>query len=239
MLGNIIKSFSALAHPSATDFLVGLIALVIVIITCASTEKMTIRVGPWSVPSHTAQTTVCILLVTTELEEVLNRYLKRCSRLAPGSQLLWEAGDRFFEEFSGKFSKAIDFLVKIPPELAQSRSSADEAKATQDAILFVGSSYNLLFDCMNDHRLKPVVSDYGSSRSGQPSADYLLRKAQTAEGVATSVGSVPTNPEPVSSLGATSLSLCLSQRTLVRLKAADLPIREGDFKGGSDPADVF
>ena len=38
---------------------------------------------------------------------------------------------------------------------------------------------------MNDHRLKPVVSDYGSSRSGQPSADYLLRKAQTAEGVAT------------------------------------------------------
>ena len=83
---------------------------------------------------------------------------------------------------------------------------------------------------MNDHRLKPVVSDYGSSRSGQPSADYLLRKAQTAEGVATSVGSVPTNPEPVSSLGATSLSLCLSQRTLVRLKAADLPIREGDFK---------
>ena len=83
---------------------------------------------------------------------------------------------------------------------------------------------------MNDHRLKPVVSDYGSSRSGQPSADYLLRKAQTAEGVATSVGSVPTNPEPVSSLGATSLLLCLSQRTLVRLKAADLPIREGDFK---------
>jgi hypothetical protein len=89
---------------------------------------------------------------------------------------------------------------------------------------------NIATLAMNDHRLKPVVSDYGSSRSGRPSADYLLRKAQTAEGVATSVGSVPTNPEPVSSLGETSLSLCLSQRTLVRLKAADLPIREGDFK---------
>ena len=79
-----------------------------------------------------------------------------------------------------------------------------------------------------------MVSDYGSSRSGRPSADYLLRKAQTADGVATSVGSVPTNPEPVSSLGETSLSLCLSQRTLVRLKAADLPIREGDFKLADD-----
>ena len=89
---------------------------------------------------------------------------------------------------------------------------------------------NIATLAMNDHRLKPVVSDYGSSRSGRPSADYLLRKAQTAEGVATSVGSVPTKPEPVSSLGETSLSLCLSQRTLVRLKAADLPIREGDFK---------
>lgn len=181
MLGNIIKSFSALAHPSATDFLVGLIALVIVIITRASTEKMTIRVGPWSVPSHTAQTTVCILLVTTELEGVLNRYLKRCSRLAPGSQVLWETGDRFFEEFSGKFSKAIDFLVKIPPELAQSRSSADEVKATQDAILFVGSAYNLLFDCLKAVATLPMCSEERFRHIDQ----FAVRFAQELAGLTT------------------------------------------------------
>ena len=181
MLGNIIKSLSMLTHPSATDFIVGLIALVTVIISRASTKKLMIRVGSWSVPNHTAQTTVCILLVTTELEEVLNRYLKGCSRLAPGSQLLWETGDRFFEEFSGKFSKAIDFLVKVPPELAQSRSPADEAKATQDAILFVRNAYNLMFDCLKKVTGLPMCSEERFKHIDQ----FAVRFAQELSGLTT------------------------------------------------------